>query len=526
MAGSPIDQIVESLKNRNHFVLSGGAGSGKTYTLMQVLDEVFLNDHKATVACITYTNVATEEIKARSPYKNLYVSTIHEFLWNCIQPYQKNLKACILELVQNEKTIKGSGIRFDGENLDLATKTVQYKEYKKLEEGVFSHSDLLKIANLMFRRFPLICDILKDRYSFIFIDEFQDSEKQVLEIFLNFLLANNSKTNVMGLFGDPMQSIYSTGVGNVDEYINSNVLKEIKKPDNFRCSKNVIELLNKIRSDLQQSPTGKNDQGQIRFIYSDRDMKISEIKSHEVFKDWDFNDFEETKELFLTHKLIAKEKGYIDLLNAWGSSDRLVGDNKDRLAKHIEKIQKCIYFYEAKKFMEFTSLVDFKIKKLQDKKELKEKIESLKTAQEQSIDDNINLADELNLIFKDDSLKDFLVENVDLYQRVKGLSFVQVKNLFDYELGFSPYSTQHGVKGAEFDNVLVVLDNGGWNMYNFKYFFEDTAGKESIIERTRKIFYVCCSRAKRNLVVYYHNPSLAVLDKANSLFGQSNVVKI
>lgn len=525
MAGAPIDQVIDSLKNKKNFVLSGGAGSGKTYTLMQVLDEVFQQDKKAKVACITYTNVATEEIKARSPYKNLFVSTIHEFLWNCIQPYQKNLKTCILELVQNEKTTKGSGIRFEGENLNLDNKTIQYKEYKKLEEGIFSHTDLLKIANLMFKKFPLICDILKDRYSFIFIDEYQDSEPQVLEIFLDFLGSNNAKTNVIGLFGDSMQSIYATGIGNVNEYISSQVLNEIKKPDNYRCSKSVIELLNKIRSDLQQNPTGHNEQGQITFMYTDRDVKISDIKSHEIFKNWDFSDFEETKELFLTHKLIAKEKGFLDLLIAWGNAERLVGENKDRLAKHIEKIQKCIYFYETKNFKDFMSLVDFKISKLDDKTKLKEKIETLKSAQAKSIDANISLANELSLIIKDDSLNSFLSENAEHYNKVKDFSFTQVKNLFDYELGFSPYSTQHGVKGAEFDNVLVVLDNGGWNMYNFKNFFEG-AGKESIIERTQKIFYVCCSRAKKNLVVYYHDPSAAVIKKANELFGQSNVIKI
>jgi hypothetical protein len=57
---------------------------------------------------------------------------------------------------------------------------------------------------------------------------------------------------------------------------------------------------------------------------------------------------------------------------------------------------------------------------------------------------------------------------------------------FNYTL-FTPYSTQHGIKGAEFDNVFVILDNGRWNQYNFQYLFEETTGKESVIERTQKI---------------------------------------
>ena len=89
-----------------------------------------------------------------------------------------------------------------------------------------------------------------------------------------------------------------------------------------------------------------------------------------------------------------------------------------------------------------------------------------------------------------------------------------------------PYSTQHGIKGAEFDNVFVILDNGRWNQYNFKYLFEETKEKESVIERTQKMFYVCCSRAKKNLVVFYHKPSNAVLEKAKEWFGSENIHEV
>lgn len=62
-----------------NFLLSGGAGSGKTYTLVQTLHYIFDKNPKVQVACITYTNVAADEIKERSPYSRLHVSTIHDF---------------------------------------------------------------------------------------------------------------------------------------------------------------------------------------------------------------------------------------------------------------------------------------------------------------------------------------------------------------------------------------------------------------------------------------------------------------
>ena len=50
--------------------------------------------------------------------------------------------------------------------------------------------------------------------------------------------------------------------------------------------------------------------------------------------------------------------------------------------------------------------------------------------------------------------------------------------------------------------------------------------KESVIERTTKMFYVCCSRVKKNLVVFYHKPSSKVLEKAKNWFGSDNLIKV
>ncbi len=106
----------------------------------------------------------------------------------------------------------------------------------------------------------------------------------------------------------------------------------------------------------------------------------------------------------------------------------------------------------------------------------------------------LNFADEKGIVKKDDNFTNFVNENQYVYQRVKSLPFTEIVNLYKFEEDLTPYSTQHGIKGAEFDNVFVTLDNGRWNQYNFKYLFEETSGKESVIERTQKIFYVCCSR--------------------------------
>ena len=119
---------------------------------------------------------------------------------------------------------------------------------------------------------------------------------------------------------------------------------------------------------------------------------------------------------------------------------------------------------------------------------------------------------------------------------MKNLKFKIFQNLFYYLEGYTPFSTQHKIKGAEFDNVLVVLDNGNWNDYNFMYLFNenifDTLDKTkqktfpNILKRTQKIFYVCCTRAKKNLAVFYNNPSAEVINKAKEWFGETNIVEL
>lgn len=76
------------------FIFNAGAGSGKTYSLIEALKHILktrareLQERNQKVICITYTNVATNEIKKRLGSTNLIeVSTIHDMLWEQIKGY-------------------------------------------------------------------------------------------------------------------------------------------------------------------------------------------------------------------------------------------------------------------------------------------------------------------------------------------------------------------------------------------------------------------------------------------------------
>ncbi|WP_212816029.1 hypothetical protein [Erwinia rhapontici] len=89
----------------------------------------------------------------------------------------------------------------------------------------------------------------------------------------------------------------------------------------------------------------------------------------------------------------------------------------------------------------------------------------------------------------------------------------------------SPFWTQQGIKGAEFDRVLVVLDDAESTHFQFSYEkylgLEEPsdndqkhidAGEETTMDRTRRLFYVSCTRALKDLavVLFTADPEQAV----------------
>ncbi|MFW2487756.1 UvrD-helicase domain-containing protein [Clostridium chromiireducens] len=629
-----VEKVLEHIKNGENFLLSGGAGSGKTYSLVQVIKEVIRQNPTAQIACMTYTNAAVREIEERVNHKNLRVSTIHDFLWDNIKTFQKELKKSLLAIINDEEyainnTNRSSQDKYDNEFQD----GISYKEHLNINKGEISHDEVLVLANYMYKHYKLLCDILKDKYKFVFIDEYQDTNLLVVQIFLDYI-QQSKKRCVVGFFGDTMQSIYDDGIGDLNEYINIGAIKEVRKTQNRRNPKLVIDLANKVRIDgLIQVPSkdntapnmenGQVKQGSISFLYS-LNNNLDKLRDIDYFNGWNFSDSKQTKELNLTHNLIAPKAGFDELMNIYGKDpiislkndivskikkdginivedatfeqvvtlvpvkniqrqlkidlivankeykalyeqlkslpfshvkriyldvDSLIDDKKDdiddeskstskrdNLIKHLFKIQALVQLYEENQYSEFIRKTEFNIDSLGKKKEIKTIIDKIKGMCDFTIEEVIDFADKSNVCIKDEKFKKFIENNEYLYNRVKKVKFKVFQNLYHYLEGYTPFSTQHKIKGAEFDNVLVILDGGGWNKYNFEYLLDDTiqstinSSKQKsypkILLRTQKIFYVCCTRAKENLIVFYNNPSPLVINKAEEWFGKDNVCNI
>lgn len=615
-------QIMHHIRNGDNFLLSGGAGSGKTYTLVQVIKQIIDENPTEIIACMTYTNAAVKEIEERVNHKNLNVTTIHDFLWDNIKHFQKELKLSLIELINDtEQTKITTNKELPITNDFFIDLDIQYKEYLRISEGIISHDEILILANYLFSKYPKINSILKDKFKYILIDEYQDTNEKVIEIFLEHFNKSDKK-NVVGFFGDAMQSIYDDSIGNLDDYKDGeNGIKEVIKIQNRRNPQSIIDLANKLRTDgLAQLPStdlnapnmnrdGSVKNGSIKFVFS----SISDMEKVRNYLGWNFSNTEETKELNLTHNLIASKAGIRSLMDIYNNDgilkyksrikkhikdnnilddfsektfgevieilntvrptpamnrfivanqelynealnynweifskiyvdkDQLLdskkqnpneinkkGSKRDSLIRHLYKIQTNIFLYQEKRYNEFLRLTDyrFNLRSIKQKRLLKTYIEDLINVGNKTIEEIIEEADENGICLKnDDGLVRFMNEKEYVFNRVKQIQFKEFQKLYDYLEGFTPFSTQHKTKGTEFDNVLVALDNGNWNKYNFEYLFLDN-GSASVLERTQKLFYVCCTRAKENLAVYFVSPSNSVIDKAIEWFGEGNVIDL
>lgn len=103
--------------------------------------------------------------------------------------------------------------------------------------------------------------------------------------------------------------------------------------------------------------------------------------------------------------------------------------------------------------------------------------------------------------------------------------FEQIDGYDQYVSGTSPFGTHQGVKGLEFPRVMLVISDAEARGFLFKYdklfgvegksatdLKREASGEETSIDRTRRLFYVTCSRAEESLAIvcYTSNPRALV----------------
>lgn len=413
------EQILNHLNNKRSFVLEAGAGAGKTYTLVQTLKHIInnsseeLENNLQKIICITYTNVAKNEIIKRIENNSIVrVLTIHEFLWESIKTFQKQLKIelCVLnEFRYNQDIIQKNDSKYvpDLNDRIYSIKSINYEDsaFRDFEKGLLGHNDVIELAAKMLENYTVLTTIIAQKYPFIFVDEYQDTAKEVIKSLINCLLERNYSKLLLGFYGDSHQKIYDIGIGDLENYYlseDNKKLELVKKEENYRSSKNIIKLLNNFRKNIQQTPQ-KNLDGSVKFVYciyspprktrvnnrgkivfdeniTDYESRIEPAKNANYdnivkylnSKDWNFNGSNHDKILVLANSRVAKRANFWKLFRVfdirYGRSQRTKDQLLDRnhpliryFTGYTDKktsqerkigIEHLIFFWEGKKYNE------------------------------------------------------------------------------------------------------------------------------------------------------------------------------
>lgn len=533
------EQIIAALQNGNSFRVEAGAGSGKTYSLNKVIEWIQENKwaeyrrKKQTVICITYTNAAVDVLAERlSKDSFILPSTIHSFAWNTIKQYQRFL----IDVVTSDPDF----LPDEGDFFEVTgvTYTLGHR-YKENGIQYLYHDDVLKLFcrlldNAKFRR------VFADKYPLILIDEYQDSYKPIIDRFISFFIAEK-KGPQFGFFGDAWQTIYQSN--NACGLIENDNLEIIKKGSNFRSAPRIVQLLNDLRPDLPQASAIDDFDGEVIVITCDdytgprrieRNLKgelpaeelknrlsnITERIRRESSKD------DTLKVLMITHKVLATQQGYEQLLEILADG---LSDKEDPFLiffmETVEPIYKALKNSNMQLLFDTLGIKRFPIKKKSEKAKWKELQQQLENARTKRAIDVFELVKQSKLIpippkldgwyhLYQEAPETVYASNASI-QSFLELEYLQFAAVIDFLHPDAMFSTEHSVKGEEYDNVVFVIGRG-WNLYHFETYAPMITGRSSIpkgkeasFERNRNLFYVCCSRAKKDY--FFSLPFLLIM---------------
>ena len=569
-------QLKECVSNekRKSFFLFAGAGSGKTYSLIKLLENIqnvwgnkLMREHRQ-VAVITYTNAATDEIMRRIDYNPLFhVSTIHSFVWDSIKTYQKDIKARYLKRLQANidelqakiDATKNKETKTYKVNQEKINHLIERKEAKEkidkfiynpngdnLKANSLNHSDVIEIGTQMLQVNLLLQQIITQQYPFMLIDESQDTRSGLVDAF--FTIQKNFPNDfTLGLIGDIKQRIYMDGKADIKNLIPADWEKP-EKVMNYRCSKRIIQLANKISSVLDGSEQQARDDAPEGYVHLflvnshnvlDKNAKELDVraKMSAITGDEQWNS--DVKVLTLEHRMAAVRLDFEDFYELFARLPKyqmsfLQGEMAEMsffanmffplmtMLKENDGIGVLNLLKKKSPLLEAVPDRDYpemlgKIRNVLD--ELRSSnLEEMKVSEIiEFVQRNMLFAIPGHLILALNS-KEEEVDKDDkeslAWVRALQLPLRQFKAYDDYVHERTPYATHQGVKGLEFPRVLVLIDEEAakGNMFSYEKLFNVTPlsqtdiknkemGKENSIDRTSRLFYVTCTRAKESLAI-------------------------
>ena len=345
-------QLAPTIQKDGAMIVIAGAGSGKTRVLTYRI--AFLMSKGVdpfNILALTFTNKAAREMKKRissivgpSEGKNLWMGTFHSIFAKILrmeadklgypsnftiydtQDSQSVIRAVIKEMHLDKEIYKYKQVysRISSYKNSLVTVKAYfnnpelmeadamakmprlgdiYKSYvdKCFKAGAMDFDDLLLKTNELLTRFPEVLAKYQNRFRYILVDEYQDTNHSQYLI----VRALSDKFQNICVVGDDAQSIYAFRGANINNILNFQKdyddVKTYRLEQNYRSTKNIVNAANSIieknKTRLDKVVWTSNDQGpkiKVNRTMTDGDegrfvaSTIFETKQNQELKNGDF----------------------------------------------------------------------------------------------------------------------------------------------------------------------------------------------------------------------------------------------
>lgn len=316
-----------------------GAGSGKTRVLtLRVAYLLSQGIQPGQIICLTFTNKAAREMKERIAglvgndlSRHLWMGTFHSIFARILriesewigypQSYtiydtidsKSLIKSIIKEMELDDQHYKPGEIlgRISWAKNNLITPQV-YKNHPEItshdhitrrpqigeiyqtyfirckKSGAMDFDDLLLNTNILFRDFPQVLSKYQERFRFLLVDEYQDTNHSQY-IIVNKLAALHRNVCVVG---DDAQSIYSFRGARIENILHFQTdypdHKLFKLEQNYRSTKTIVDaansLIDKNTGQIRKTIWSDNEKGQkIRIVKCLTDIEEGFFVSNSIF---------------------------------------------------------------------------------------------------------------------------------------------------------------------------------------------------------------------------------------------------
>ncbi|MDH5881619.1 UvrD-helicase domain-containing protein [Vibrio sp. S/42/10] len=452
--------------------------------------------------------------------------------------------------------------RFD--SLDIIRKFSYNPNGENSGRGSLNHAEVIGIAVQLLINKPLLRRILIRKFPVLLVDESQDTKKDLIDA-LFIVQASHKEQFSMGLFGDVMQRIYFDGKEHLGQDLPDDWLKP-KKAYNYRCPRRVVRLINKIREGVDQNVQlpAKDRDGFVRLFVADSREEINKAEIESLVyqemakitedKQW----IEDRKTLILEHHMAAIRGGFSNFFEPLYRVDKLKASLldgthacitlfSDRVLPLINSLEVGNQFAISRIVKKYSPLISSE--NLEVSSSPREELAKAKQAVDSlyalwngvsepclhSILKEVHrsglfpLPETLAVIaarkdgeeYQDPDTENDLNPTIEAWDSALKAKFSELKEYVQYISDESEFGTHQGIKGLEFPRVMVILDDKEARGTTFSYdklfgakpltpndLRNQQEGRDTGIDRTKRLFYVTCSRAEESLAIiaYTDNP--------------------